>query len=172
MSEGATVLQQSEKRGANERLAFSRRVKEPQGVYANSSPKTRRAVARFALQNGGASRTRGVKMSEGATVLRQSEKRGANERLAFSRRVKEPQGVYANSSPKTRRAVAKSALRRRWCGHRDLNSDGVIHTPLKRTRLPVPPWPHSENSILLPRVFVNGFGGEISRKLRREYDVV
>ena len=56
------------------------------------------------------------------------------------------------------RGFATVALRRRWCGHRDLNSDGVIHTPLKRTRLPVPPWPHSENSILLPRLFVNGFG--------------
>ena len=53
-----------------------------------------------------------------------------------------------------------------WCGHRDLNSDGVNHTPLKRTRLPVPPWPHSENSILLPSTFVNGFAGVLSRKYR------
>ena len=40
-----------------------------------------------------------------------------------------------------------------WCGHRDLNSDGVNHTPLKRTRLPVPPWPHSENSGVLSRKY-------------------
>ena len=29
-----------------------------------------------------------------------------------------------------------------WCGRRDLNPYGVIHTPLKRARLPVPPLPH------------------------------
>ena len=58
-----------------------------------------------------------------------------------------------------------------WCGHRDLNSDGVNHTPLKRTRLPVPPWPHSENSILLSFPFVNGFECVLSRKSRAEYHV-
>ena len=58
-----------------------------------------------------------------------------------------------------------------WCGHRDLNSDGVNHTPLKRTRLPVPPWPHSENSILLSFPFVNGFERVLSRKSRAEYYV-
>ena len=72
---------------------------------------------------------------------------------------------------RNQRAAAKFALRRRWCGHRDLNSDGVIHTPLKRTRLPVPPWPHSENSILRPRLFVNGFEGKMSRNSRPEYYV-
>ena len=59
-----------------------------------------------------------------------------------------------------------------WCGHRDLNSDGVNHTPLKRTRLPVPPWPHSDNSILLSAPFVNGFGRVLSRFSRSEYDAV
>ena len=34
-----------------------------------------------------------------------------------------------------------------WCGRRDLNPYGVIHTPLKRARLPVPP---------LPRVVIDG----------------
>ncbi len=58
-----------------------------------------------------------------------------------------------------------------WCGHRDLNSDGVNHTPLKRTRLPVPPWPHSENSILLSGTFVNGFERVLSRKSHAEYYV-
>ena len=79
---------------------------------------------------------------------------------------------YANT-PQFCGVFANSALRRRWCGHRDLNSDGVNHTPLKRTRLPVPPWPHSENSwphsensILLPSTFVNGFAGVLSRKYR------
>ncbi len=28
------------------------------------------------------------------------------------------------------------------CGRRDLNPYGVLHTPLKRARLPVPPLPH------------------------------
>ena len=65
----------------------------------------------------------------------------------------------------------KSPLLRLWCGHRDLNSDGVNHTPLKRTRLPVPPWPHSENSILLSFPFVNGFERVLSRKSRAEYHV-
>ena len=31
-----------------------------------------------------------------------------------------------------------------WCGRRDLNPYGVIHTPLKRARLPVPPLPRAD----------------------------
>ena len=34
-----------------------------------------------------------------------------------------------------------------WCDHRDLNPDGICHTPLKRTRLPVPPW--SQNNMII-----------------------
>ncbi len=33
-----------------------------------------------------------------------------------------------------------------WCGKRDLNPYGEIHTPLKRARLPVPPLPHATAS--------------------------
>ena len=28
-----------------------------------------------------------------------------------------------------------------WCGQRDLNSYSVKNTPLKRARMPIPPWP-------------------------------
>ena len=31
-----------------------------------------------------------------------------------------------------------------WCGQEDLNPYGVIHTPLKRARLPVPPLPRAD----------------------------
>ena len=30
-----------------------------------------------------------------------------------------------------------------WCEGRDLNSQGINHTPLKRARLPIPPPSHS-----------------------------
>ena len=53
-----------------------------------------------------------------------------------------------------------------WCGHRDLNSDGVNHTPLKRTRLPVPPWPHSENSA--SEHFCQRFCGRFVKKISRK----
>ena len=43
--------------------------------------------------------------------------------------------------------IARWAMPVFWCGRRDLNPYGVIHTPLKRARLPVPP---------LPRVVIDG----------------
>ena len=92
-------------------------------------------------------------------------------------------GIYRKKTPLSSGGASRPAARYRkktpellrvfsfWCGHRDLNSDGVNHTPLKRTRLPVPPWPHSENSILLSFPFVNGFERVLSRKSRAEYYV-
>ena len=92
-------------------------------------------------------------------------------------------GIYRKKTPLSSGGASRPAARYRkktpellrvfsfWCGHRDLNSDGVNHTPLKRTRLPVPPWPHSENSILLSGTFVNGFERVLSRKSRAEYYV-
>ena len=92
-------------------------------------------------------------------------------------------GIYRKKTPLSSGGASRPAARYRkktpellrvfsfWCGHRDLNSDGVNHTPLKRTRLPVPPWPHSENSILLSFPFVNGFERVLSRKSRAEYHV-
>ena len=92
-------------------------------------------------------------------------------------------GIYRKKTPLSSGGASRPAARYRkktpellrvfsfWCGHRDLNSDGVNHTPLKRTRLPVPPWPHSENSILLSCTFVNGFERVLSRKSRAEYYV-
>lgn len=92
-------------------------------------------------------------------------------------------GIYRKKTPLSSGGASRPAARYRkktpellrvfsfWCGHRDLNSDGVNHTPLKRTRLPVPPWPHSENSILLSGTFVNGFERVLSRKSRAEYHV-
>lgn len=92
-------------------------------------------------------------------------------------------GIYRKKTPFSSGGASRPAARYRkktpellrvfsfWCGHRDLNSDGVNHTPLKRTRLPVPPWPHSENSILLSFPFVNGFERVLSRKSRAEYHV-
>lgn len=29
-----------------------------------------------------------------------------------------------------------------WCGQWDLNPHEKSHTHLKRTRIPIPPWPH------------------------------
>ena len=103
----------------------------------------------------GESRTRGAKMSEPCDS---SAATRSTVNVLHFRDAKRSRRHTCKQLSEIRRAVAEFALRRRWCGHRDLNSDGVIHTPLKRTRLPVPPWPHSENSILLPRLFVNGFG--------------
>ena len=37
------------------------------------------------------------------------------------------------------------------CGRRDLNPYGMLHTPLKRARLPVPPLPRSGTGTIIPR---------------------
>ena len=46
-----------------------------------------------------------------------------------------------------------------WCEGRDLNSQGINHTPLKRARLPIPPPSPIDNFIIIPdkNVFVNIF---------------
>ena len=53
------------------------------------------------------------------------------------------------------------ACRFSWCEKRDLNPYGVIHTPLKRARLPVPPLSRvafdNANIIPLSNPFVNTF---------------
>ena len=40
------------------------------------------------------------------------------------------------------RRAAASYRERGWCPGRDLNPDGLLHTPLKRTRIPIPPPGH------------------------------
>ena len=43
-----------------------------------------------------------------------------------------------------------------WCGRRDLNPYPVTDTPLKRTRMPIPPRPHSMIIIANPGGVVKG----------------
>jgi hypothetical protein len=53
--------------------------------------------------------------------------------------------AQAASRPVSRFAQAASRPRvsgRGWCPGRDLNPDGLLHTPLKRTRIPIPPPGH------------------------------
>ena len=40
-----------------------------------------------------------------------------------------------------------------WCEGRDLNSQGINHTPLKRARLPIPPPSPIHNSIIITGFF-------------------
>ena len=37
-----------------------------------------------------------------------------------------------------------------WCARLDLNQHGVVHTPLKRARLPIPPRAHKHKALCEP----------------------
>ena len=42
-----------------------------------------------------------------------------------------------------------AVLRKCWCEGRDLNSQGMYHTPLKRARLPIPPPSLTDNYCII-----------------------
>ena len=55
--------------------------------------------------------------------------------------------VAAQAASRPVSCFAQAASRPRvsgrgWCPGRDLNPDGLLHTPLKRTRIPIPPPGH------------------------------
>ena len=56
-----------------------------------------------------------------------------------------PSSPVSHKSKNT--GITRWALPVFWCGRRDLNPYGVIHTPLKRARLPVPPLPRDQRLV-------------------------
>ena len=50
--------------------------------------------------------------------------------------------VFSAEGVPPKNLVRKESLPTIWCGRRELNPQGLPHTLLKRTRMPVPPLPH------------------------------